>query len=226
MHACLNMNNSLMQTHLQSIEREMNSETAKESLQLLHVGCGQSRRDALPLFFQSIQWNEIRLDIDPDVNPDIHGSILDLSAVPDASVDAIWSSHNLEHVNSFEVPIALAEFRRVLKPSGFVLITVPDLRAVAKYVASHDLDQPLYQSAVGPIMAMDVMFGHQASIAKGNHYMAHRTGFTSNLLGKVLLNAGFSEVRVHEGQRWDLWALATLPDTSSTIFQELESVLR
>jgi hypothetical protein len=88
------------------------------------------------------------------------------------------------------------------------------------------LDQPLYQSAVGPIMAMDVMFGHQASIAKGNHYMAHRTGFTSNLLGKVLLNAGFSEVRVHEGQRWDLWALATLPDTSSTIFQELESVLR
>ncbi len=215
-----------MQIQSQSIAEIKSSDTKGNNLQLLHVGCGQSRRESLPHFFQSAQWNEIRLDIDPQVNPDILGSILDLSAVPDASVDAIWSSHNLEHVNSFEVPIALAEFRRVLKLRGFVLITVPDLRVITKYVANNDLDQPLYQSAAGPITAMDVMFGHQASIANGNHYMAHRTGFTSNLLGKVLLDAGFSEVRVHEGQRWDLWALATLPETSSTIFQELESVLR
>jgi len=215
-----------MQIQSQSMAEIMSSDTKGKNLQLLHVGSGQSRRESLPHFFQSAQWNEIRLDIDPQVNPDILGSILDLSAVPDASVDAIWSSHNLEHVNSFEVPLALAEFRRVLKPRGFVLITVPDLRAITKYVANNDLDQPLYQSAAGPITAMDVMFGHQTSIANGNHYMAHRTGFTSNLLGKVLLDAGFSEVRVHEGQRWDLWALATLPETSSTIFQELESVLR
>lgn len=215
-----------MQIQSQSIAELRNSDTNRKNLQLLHVGCGQSRRESLPHFFQSAQWNEIRLDIDPLVNPDILGSILDLSAVADSSVDAIWSSHNLEHVNSFEVPIALAEFRRVLKPSGFVLITVPDLRAITKYVANHDLDQPLYQSAVGPITAMDVMFGHQASIASGHQYMAHRTGFTANLLGKVLLDAGFSEVRVHEGQRWDLWALAILPATSPIIFQELESVLR
>lgn len=215
-----------MHTQLQSAADANNSSANRENLQLLHVGCGQSRRESLPLFFQSSQWNEIRLDIDPHVHPDILGSILDLSAVRDASVDAIWSSHNLEHVNSFEVPIALAEFRRVLKPSGFVLITVPDLRAVAKYVANHDLDQPLYQSAVGPIAAIDVMFGHQASIARGHQYMAHRTGFSANLLGKVLLDAGFNEVRVHEGQRWDLWALATLSETDLNIFDELESVLR
>ncbi len=215
-----------MHTQLPSMADQHHFATEGKNLQLLHVGCGQSRRGSLPLFFQSAQWDEIRLDIDPQVNPDILGSITDLSAIADASVDAIWSSHNLEHVNSFEVPIALAEFRRVLKPSGFVLITVPDIRAIAKYVTYNDLDQTLYQSGVGSITAMDVMFGHQASIANGHHYMAHRTGFTSNLLGKVLLNAGFSEVRVHEGRHWDLWALATLPATSASIFQELESVLR
>lgn len=215
-----------MQIQSQTIAELRNSDTNRDSLQLLHVGCGLSRRESLPHFFQSAQWNEIRLDIDPQVKPDILGSILDLSAVADSSVDAIWSSHNLEHVNSFEVPIALTEFRRVLKPSGFVLITVPDLRAITKYVANHDLDQPLYQSAAGSITAMDIIFGHQASLASGHQYMAHRTGFTANLLGKVLLDAGFSEVRVHEGQRWDLWALAILPETSPIIFQELESVLR
>ncbi len=215
-----------MQTQLQSMADTNHSVAEKKNLQLLHVGCGQSRRESLPHFFQSAQWNEIRLDIDPQVQPDILGSITDLSAVADAGVDAIWSSHNLEHINSFDVPIALAEFRRVLKPSGFVLITVPDLRAVARFVANNDLDQNLYQSAAGPIAAMDIMFGHQASLANGHQYMAHRTGFTSNLLGKVLLNAGFNEVRVHEGRRWDLWALATLPETDLKIFEELEGVLR
>jgi hypothetical protein len=113
-----------------------------------------------------------------------------------------------------------------LKSNGFVLITVPDLCAVARYVANNDLDQTLYQSAAGPISAMDIMFGHQASLASGHQYMAHRTGFSANLLGKVLLDAGFSETRVHEGQRWDLWALATLPETNLKIFEELEGVLR
>jgi predicted SAM-dependent methyltransferase len=215
-----------MQAQLQSVTDAQSSDIAEKNLQLLHVGCGQSRHGSLPLFFQSSQWVEIRLDIDPNVQPDILGSITDLSAVGDASVDAIWSSHNLEHINSFEVPIALAEFRRVLKSNGFVLITVPDLRAVARYVANNDLDQTLYQSAAGPITAMDIMFGHQASLASGHQYMAHRTGFSANLLGKVLLDAGFSEVRVHEGQRWDLWALATLSETDLKIFEELEGVLR
>nr|WP_315472181.1 methyltransferase domain-containing protein [uncultured Undibacterium sp.] len=215
-----------MLAQLQSVTDAQSSDIAEKNLHLLHVGCGHSRRGSLPLFFQSAQWIEIRLDIDPHVQPDILGSITDLSAVADASVDAIWSSHNLEHINSFEVPIALAEFRRVLKPSGFVLITVPDLRAVARYVANNDLDETLYQSAAGPIAAMDIMFGHQASLASGHQYMAHRTGFSANLLGKVLLAAGFSEVRVHEGQRWDLWALATLSETDLSIFEELKGVLR
>lgn len=202
------------------------STTSLVTRQLLHVGCGPARPEGLPAFFQSSEWRETRLDIDPKVNPDIIGSISDLSAVAEASVDAIWSSHNLEHLNAYEVPIALAEFKRVLKPNGFALISVPDLRAVARHIANDQLTSTLYQSAAGPITALDVVFGHQASQAAGNHFMAHRTGFTCSTLGQCLLNAGFKEVRVHEGRYWDLWAIATMPKASSKLFNQLAGVIQ
>lgn len=192
---------------------------------LLHVGCGAARPERLPAYFRNPQWREIRLDIDPKVEPDIIGSITDLSGIPDACVDAIWSSHNLEHLSSYEVPSALAEFRRVLKPEGFALISVPDLRAIARHIVEDDLTGPLYTSPAGPITALDVVFGHQASLRNGNHYMAHRTGFTATSLGQALADAGFHEARVHEGSRWDLWAVATMPATHGDVFSQLAGVM-
>lgn len=193
---------------------------------LLHVGCGMPNPKRLPACFRSPGWREVRFDIDPKVKPDIVGSITDLSMIPDARIDAIWSSHNLEHLNPFEVPTALAEFRRVLKPNGFALITLPDLRAIARHIAEGNLAEPLYHSPAGPISALDVVFGHQASIQAGNAYMAHRTGFTADTLGNALLDAGFHEVRVHEGKYWDLWAIAAMPDIDPVLYDELASVLQ
>ena len=193
---------------------------------LLHVGCGMPNPKRLPACFHRSNWREIRFDIDPKVNPDIIGSIIDLSMIPDACIDAIWSSHNLEHLNSFEVPTALAEFRRVLKPEGFALITLPDLRAIAMHIASGGLIEPLYHSAAGPISALDVIFGHQAAVKVGNTYMAHRTGFTAETLGSALIEAGFFEARVHEGKNWDLWAVATMHNTDPMLFDELASLIQ
>lgn len=193
---------------------------------LLHAGCGDGPRDRIPEYFRTAQWQEIRLDIDPGVQPDVLGSITDMSTIASQSVDAIWCSHSLEHVHSFEVPVALAEFRRVLKPDGFALITVPDLRAVAQMIANDLLHESLYDSNAGPINPLDIVFGHQASIARGEVFMAHRTGFTSRTLGELLADAGFTEVRVHEGTRWDLWAVATMPDTPASVFEELAGVLQ
>lgn len=192
---------------------------------LLHVGCGYPAPHRLPAFFQQPDWQEIRLDIDPQVQPDMIGSITDLSAIPNASIDAIWSSHNIEHVHSFEVPQALAELRRVLKPDGFLLMTLPNLRAIALHIANDRLTDTLYVSPVGPITALDVVFGHQASIANGNSYMAHKTGFTAKTLGLALQNAEFAETRVIEGTRLDLWTIATMPQTDPTIFDALAEVM-
>lgn len=203
---------------------EQIAEATAASRQLLHVGCGPVRVERLPICFRGAAWREIRLDIDPDVRPDIIGSITDLGMLADASVDAIWSSHNIEHLHSYEVPQALEEFKRVLKSDGFAVITVPDLRAVATHIANDDLVTPLYVSAAGPISALDILFGHQASLLAGKHFMAHRTGFTASTLGGSLIDAGFDEVRVREGTRWDLWAIATMPDTGAAVFDDLAGV--
>lgn len=175
---------------------------------LLHVGCGTAPKSRLPMCFQEEQWEEIRLDIDPRVKPDIVASLTDMSVVPSISADAVWSSHNLEHLESHQVPAALLEIRRVLKPGGFVLITLPDLTTVASLIAQGKATEVIYNSPAGPITPLDMLFGHQASLERGKAYMAHRTGFTSSMLQSSLVKAGFSEVRVTKGAAYDLWAIA------------------
>ena len=157
----------------------------------LHVGCGQNTKVRTTRAFNTPEWTELRLDIDPAVVPDIVGTMTDMRAVADASVDAIYSSHNIEHLYPHEVPLALAEFRRVLKPGGFAVVTCPDLQAVAELVAQDKLTQPAYQSPAGPISALDILYGHRPALAQGNLFMAHRTGFTLSSLMHAFNTSGF-----------------------------------
>ena len=131
-----------------------------------------------------------------------------MSPVGTESVDAVWSSHNLEHLQRPEVPRALTEFLRVLKPEGLLLLTLPDLQQVARLVAEDRLEDEAYTSLSGPITPLDMIFGHTASLARGNQLMAHRTGFTARTLHKLLIEAGFVDVSVRRGGSFDLWATA------------------
>src|ERR1700752_1954577 len=87
----------------------------------LHVGCGPKHAQ-LPGPFLTDDWTEVRLDLDPNVKPDIIASITSMPNVPDGSFDAVYSSHNIEHIYAHEVPVALGEFHRVLRSGGFVMI--------------------------------------------------------------------------------------------------------
>ncbi len=175
----------------------------------LHVGCGQLGKADAGRGFQTDDWQEIRFDINPDVNPDIVGSMIDMSGVADSSVDAVYSSHNIEHLYPHEVPLALAEFKRVLKTDGFVLITCPDLQSLAQLIVDNKLTEPAYQSPAGPIAPLDILYGHRPSLANGNLYMAHHCGFTQKVLAELLQHCGFSRAIVRQrADYFDLWALA------------------
>lgn len=176
----------------------------------LHVGCGPSRKGPKTPGFDGSDWSEIRLDIDPSVSPDVVGTITDLSAVATETVDAVFSSHNVEHLYPHEVSLAFAEFKRVLCADGFVLISVPDLLAVAQLIATKGLEATAYVSGMGPITPVDMLFGHRESIRRGNHYMAHRTGFSSATMLAALKEAGFSKmVVISRRSEFVLWAIAT-----------------
>lgn len=160
------------------------------------MGCGPSNPNALPQDFRGDDWVEIRLDINPNVQPDIIGTITDLSGVPNNSVDAVYSSHNLEHIYNFEVPIALAEFKRVLKNGGCVMFVVPDMQTAAEWVMRGEMeDSPLYQSPAGPVPALWMFYG-MGTTYPGMPYMAHKTGFTTKNLAKQLGEAGFNNLKL------------------------------
>ena len=176
----------------------------------LHVGCGPKHKDQTTKGFNSDAWEEVRFDIDESVKPDLVGTMTDMSSVADASMDALFSSHNIEHLYPHEVPVALKEFLRVLKPDGFVVITCPDLQSVCQLVAENKLTDAAYVSAAGPIAPLDILYGHRPPMARGNLYMAHRCGFTKKTLMADLQAAGFgSVIAINRPEHFDLWALAT-----------------
>ena len=105
----------------------------------LHVGCGPVKKENTTSEFAKDCWDEIRFDIDPIVKPDLIGTITDMTEVENSSVDAVYSSHNIEHLYAHEVPKALMEFKRVLKTDGFCVITCPDLQEVARLVADRSV---------------------------------------------------------------------------------------
>lgn len=191
---------------------------------LLHVGCGQKHLKDLPDYFAE-GWREIRYDIDESCKPAIQGDITDLKGIRDASIDAIWSSHNIEHLFAHEAPVAIGEFQRVLKDDGFLIITCPDLKTACRVAGERGLDATLYTSRAGPITPRDVLFGHQRSIRSGGHYMAHRNGFDLQSLNALLSRGKFKKVY---GERigYELWFIASNADISTQEAREQLSEIK
>lgn len=201
-------------------------ETISSTKTFLHVGCGAKRKNQTTFAFGKDDWDEIRLDIDPSHSPDVTGTMTDMSGVASGAVDAVFSSHNIEHLYPHEVPAALAEFKRVLKPDGFAVITCPDLMSVSKLIAENKLTETAYSSPAGPIAPIDIIYGHRGSMARGNLFMAHRCGFTEKVLTGTLRVAGFATVAtIARGFSpfFDLWAVASVAERSEVQMRMLAS---
>ena len=189
--------------------------TAPAQPTLYNLGSGPRKLfDLLPDARAFAGWRELRVDIDPACQPDIQSSLTDLHhVIPDGAAQMIYCSHVLEHFYDHEVDAVLSQFLRILAPGGVALMRQPDLAAVMRGLDETRLEQVLYHSSAGPIAALDVIFGHRQSIAEGNHFMAHRTGFTENSLAHRLLEVGFEEVRTLAGPAIEFCAIAMRRET-------------
>jgi hypothetical protein len=172
---------------------------------VVNLGAGEIGGGRLPAFFTG--WRQVRVDLDPETQPDLVATMTDLSAIADEAVDAVWASHCLEHVYAHEVPSCLAEINRILSPRGFLCLRVPDLQTVAGSIAEDRMHEVLYQSPRGPVTAHDVVFGFGADVARGRLMMSHRTGFTPTVLSDALKNS-FDSFLVRRTQALELIAVA------------------
>ncbi len=161
---------------------------------VLNVG-GNNKAIALPPHYANFE--HLLLDIDPKSHPDILCDARKLIELDVGKFDAVYCSHNLEHYYRHDVQKVLAGFQHVLKADGFAQIHVPDIHEVMRLTLEKDLDidDVLYQSPAGPIMVLDVLYGHTGQIEQsGDEFFAHKTGFTHKSLITALTRAKFTKI--------------------------------
>lgn len=186
----------------------------------LHVGCGSARQAHTTAGFNQPEWQEVRLDIDAGVQPDVVGTMTDMRAVATGTMSGIFSSHNIEHLYAHEVPMALSEFVRVLSDDGFAVIVCPDLQAAAKMIAMDKLFDVAYQSSAGAVTPFDLVYSHRAFTHRDKPFWAHHCGFTKTTLQATLLGNGFKTVGV-VAANFELRAIASKQELSSDEIQKL-----
>lgn len=88
----------------------------------LNLGCGNKKMEGF-----------INIDLNPNVKPDIIGSVLNLSEFEDNSVDEIVAECVLDHIERKDCLVALKEWYRVLKPKGKLLIRCSDANVMYRF---------------------------------------------------------------------------------------------
>ncbi|CAN1213014.1 Methyltransferase domain-containing protein [Tumidithrix helvetica PCC 7403] len=134
-------------------------------------------------------WKILDIEARPEV--DYIGDANDLSQFEDESIEAIYASHVLEHFYYRlydELIFTLAEWYRVLKPEGKLMISVPDLFTLCSlYLTPH-------LTVDDRFILMTAIFGGQL-----NPYDVHKVGFDEEILAIYLRDVGFeSYQRVEE----------------------------
>ena len=146
------------------------SDTTVDEAVRLHIG-GEHPRPG---------WKILNALPGPDVDIVANATSLDMFAA--ASVDVVYASHILEHLNGSELHQCLSEIHRVLKPGCRLLGGVPDLEILCRmWLENRQVNDALYVGAM-------IFGGHI------NEYDIHHIGFDTNIMTAMLLRAGFAKI--------------------------------
>jgi predicted SAM-dependent methyltransferase len=120
----------------------------------------------------------------------------------DNSVEAVFSSHLIEHLSCDVARHMLSESLRVLKPGGVCRVVAPSLSwALSLYDEEH------------PEAMLDAIFEHDHANPKNRHQWMYTESSLSRLMGEV----GFADVRkcrYREGRLPDIEAMDNRPENS------------
>jgi len=135
----------------------------------LNLGCYDKK---LPGF--------VNVDIREEVDPDIVDDAFKLETFEPESVDLIYCSHMLEHLDYLDAEKAIERWYKILKPEGILRIAVPDFEALCKrYIYKGDIKEILHSVCGSQV--------HQADY----HFCIYDEKFLTSKLARV----GFCDIK-------------------------------
>jgi predicted SAM-dependent methyltransferase len=113
--------------------------------------------------------------------------------LPDASVEIIYSSHMLEHLDKGEVDRFFVEVKRILIKGGILRLAIPDLeKLINSYVQNRDAED--FMDSLNICKPRPKSLQDKIRIlAVGSRH--HQWLYDANSLSKLLLENGFSQVK-------------------------------
>lgn len=162
----------------------------------IHLGCGKRY---IPGF--------THVDLASFPHIDYETSVDDLSVFADNSAELIYACQVLEYFDREEIPGVLAEWKRVLKPSGILRLSVPNFATLAN----------LYKAGLSLDFFLGTLYG-KWPINGGNH-IYHKTTFDNASLTKVLSDAGFTDPTLWD---WRSTEHAEVDDYSQAYFPHMD----
>ena len=126
-------------------------------------------------------WTNFNVQKKPDV--DIIGNINDLSQFDDESIEEIYASHVVEHVDQKTIKNTFKGILRTLKKGGKFYISVPDMDVLCHFFVS-----PLANKKI-KFHTMMMIFGGQI-----DNYDYHYFGWNYEFMKDYLLEAGFVKI--------------------------------
>ncbi len=166
----------------------------------IHLGCGKR---FLPGY--------THVDLADYPHIDHNHDIASLPMFADGTAGLIYCCHALEYFDRQQAPAVLAEWRRVLRPGGWLRLAVPDFKALIE----------VYRRSGGLERVLGPLFGRWP-VPGGEAVIYHRTVYDQDSLTALLEACGFTAVRPWDWRQVFTGELAGFDDYSQAYYPHMD----